>query len=255
VLWKKTAIALVVIVATCFILVVIKVHYIREQCNGSILWNGKEAYVFVGVVQYGYAFSYLELAVEGVREAFPFGASTQADKHHYLVVLHITPDSIEHYSVDNFYLGSPPVPLGENIYATNLLDAQPQTLKWGGGNFAPATPADLAELRDIGTGTIATTPSYDNIAGWSRRLIGGEVLRESAGSGLIEKDSNLTIQLDGKPFVFAMNSGYASHDAYVDLTRPGHPQERIWSLDLKSKRVNTAVYNRTFDTGLTAQRL
>jgi hypothetical protein len=242
----KAIAVLTVLVVIVLALASLRVYYVRDESNGSLLWNDKEAYAFIGVEEYGYNFSYLGWLREGIKEIFPFGASPPNDKHYYLEVLRITPQTIQRSSVDNFYLGSPPSAFGQNIYGGSLLDAHAGPMKWSGTHFEALTPKEQAELQNANdAGELPTSPSFNNIGGWSRRMVGGEVVREPPTVSL-EKDARITIELDGTPLTFAMNSGFISHEARIDLARPGIPSEIIWHLNENSRRVTRDTYKRTF---------
>jgi hypothetical protein len=243
---SKAAVALTVLIVIVLTLASLRVHYVRDEGNGSLLWNDKEACAFIGVVEYGYNFSYLRWLGEGVKEIFPFGASTASDRHYYLEVLRITPQTIQRSSVDNFYLGSSPTAFGQNIYAGNLLDAHAGPTKWSGTHFEALSSKEQAELQNANNaGELPTSPSYNSIGGWSRRMVGGEVVRESP-TVFVEKDARVAIELDGKPLILIMNSGFISHEARIDLARPGTASETIWRLNENSRKVSKGIYKQIF---------
>jgi hypothetical protein len=222
----------------------LRVYYVIDRFNGDLVWNSSDAYVFIGVVESGYTFSYSGYLGEVVREIFPFGASSPEEKHYYAVVLRITPETVQRYTFDNFQYGGV-FPVGKTISAGNYLDAT--RTKWSGTHFEPMTPTEEKEWRDGGR-LIPSGPAYDDIAGWSKRTVGGEVVRESS-TDYTEKHAEATIELEGKPLKFRMNSGFISHEAFIDLLRPGHAPERIWHLNENPERVNKATYKRIFGNG------
>jgi hypothetical protein len=242
----RAAAVLTVLIVIVLTLASLRVYYVRDESNGSLLWNDKEAYAFIGVGEYGYNFSYLGWLREGIKEIFPFGASAPNDKHYYLEVLRITPQKIQRSSVDNFYLGSPPSAFGQNIYGGSLLDAHAGPMKWSETHFEALSPKEQAELQNANyAGELPTSPSYNNIGGWSRRMVGGEVVRESPTVSL-EKDARVAIELDGTPLTFVMNSGFISREARIDLARPGTPTAIIWQLNENARRVSKGTYKQTF---------
>jgi hypothetical protein len=227
--WKRI-IAFVIALALIVSAVTLpKVYHMLNRQNGDLIWSSSEAYVFVLVAQYGYSSSYLGFLIEVVREIFPFGASAPDKKHYYTVVLHITPEAIQRYSVDNFQIGSPAYAMGQDLYAGNLVGMD-GPMKWSGTHFEPATAAEQKETLDAyKKGEISTSPSYDNIGAWSRRPVAGPVV-SNLPNVAIEKNAEVTVELGGKPMTFIMNSGYDSHEAFIDLSRPGKAPERIWHL-------------------------
>jgi hypothetical protein len=86
-------------------------------------------------------------------------------------------------------------------------------------------------------------PNYDNVNGWSKRTIGGDVIRESAHA-YIEKDSSVTIELGGEELTFVMNDGFIDGTSYIDVVRSGRTPERIWYLDEQPHHVIRAEYQQ-----------
>ncbi len=239
---------LLIVAAVVLVLVgSLRLYYVRTDSGGELFWNADNAYVFIGMADRGYRLTCLGLGVEFVREIFPFGASAPSDKHFSVLVLHVTPDSVQHYSIDDFWLGSSPTPFQGTLYAGNMLPGG-GFMRWSGTQFERATPEDAERYHEyamsLPTGPPAG-PSYDNVEGWSKRTVGGEVVTESPTVS-IEKTAKVMIELGGKPLTFVMSSGFITHEAYIDLIRPGQPPERIWSLDEHSHRVSRAEYEHIF---------
>jgi hypothetical protein len=246
---RRIFIALIVLAAVVLSMSVLKVYFVQDEGGASLLWNGTKAYVFVGIVERGYRFTYLTLIREWLLEIFPFGASPSSDKHFRALVLAVTPTGVDRYSFDNFRISLPPEAIGQNIYAGNLLSGIPGPTKWTGTQFEPGSPEDQQEIqRAQQDGRLPSSPSYDNIGGWSRRMVGGKVERLSARD-YREEDAKVTLELDGKLVTLVMNSGFISRHAYIDLLRPGHAAERIWDLDAEPHRVSASVYKRMFQEG------
>jgi hypothetical protein len=235
-----------VIVLAAVLLAFLKTYYVRSENRGDLIWNADEAYVFIRLIQRGYRLSYLGFLVEFNKESFPFGASAPNDSHRSVLVLRVTRNAVERYFVDDFYLGSLSV-VGQNIYGGNLNGGKDGFLmKWSGTHFEPSSPEEQRSVQSaLGSGKAPPGPSYDNIDGWSKRAVAGDVIRESP-TVYTEKDAKVSITLDGEPLTFVMNSGFIDHVAYIDLSRPGQPPERIWYLDERSHRVNRAEYDSTF---------
>jgi hypothetical protein len=110
-------------------------------------------------------------------------------------------------------------------------------------HFDRATAAEQREVMDaLDSGGIPASPKYDNIGGWSRRMVVGDTSNVA-----IENDAAIRVDLGGKPMTSIMNSGYDSHEAFIDLSRPGKATERIWHLSERPERVGGATYNRSFE--------
>lgn len=126
---------------------VLKVYFVQDEGDASLLWNGTKAYVFVGIVKRGYRFTYLTLIREWLLEIFPFGASPPSGKHFRTLVLVVTPTGVGRYSFDSFRISLPPEALGQNIYAGNLLSSIPGPTKWTGTQFNLAAPRTSRKYR------------------------------------------------------------------------------------------------------------
>jgi hypothetical protein len=234
---KRMIIPIVVLAVTVSALAWLRVYYVRDGAVGVLLWNSNEAYLFVNTFQSGYNFSYLGYLGEIVREIFPFGASSPQKEHFCMIVLHITPETTERHVVDNFHAGSPPFVVGQNIYAGNL-SAETGPTKWSGSHFEPMTSEEYKAVQDAQHGGgIPISPSYDNIGGWSRRMV--DVVSP-------ENDAKITIEIAGKQLSLLAHSGARDHEAYIDVTRPEQPPDRIWHLNERSQRISKATYNQIF---------
>jgi hypothetical protein len=245
--WKKAFGVLIALAIVVALLLSLHVYYIQTGSGGDLFWNSEDAYVFIGMADRGYRFSYLGFLMEQIKELYPFATSLPSDKHFSVLALHVTPDLVQHYSVDNFRLGSAPEPFHGMLYAGNMLPGG-GLLKWSRTQFEPITPEEAGKYyqyaRELPKGPPAG-PSYDNVEGWSKRTVGGDVIRESP-TNYVENNSTATIELGGKLLTFILNSGFISHEAYIDLIRPGQPPERIWHLDEHMHRVSRAEYYKVF---------
>ncbi len=229
------------------VLLSLKVYYVRTDARGALFWTPNSAYFFIGLADRGYRMSYIGLTIDEIRELLPFGAPEPTDKHFSVLVLHVTPDSVQRYRIQNFWLGSDPEPFEGNLYAGNMLP-DGGFMKWTGTNFEAATPLEAQKYREyamkLPSGPPAG-PSFDNVEGWSKRAAAGEVVHTPPADN-IERDAKVTIDLGGTPLTFVMNSGFVSRNAYIDLERPGRAPQRIWSLDEQPRRVNEIEYELKF---------
>jgi len=242
---KKSLILLVVLVGLALIiLATLKVNYVNVQPDGQLLWNDDDAYIFIGLADRGYRLSYLRYAAESIREEFPFGATSPTDENFSLLVLHVTPSSIDRYSIANFRLGEIEPSAGA-LYVSNLMTSK--TVRWAATHFEDQTPDEQKQLQDLSRqGGLPSGPQYDNIQGWSKRTIAGNVIRNSP-TDYTEKNANFTITLKGQPLTFEVNSGFIGHRAYVSVVAPGgQSRTEAWSLDENSRRVGAAEYKQMF---------
>jgi hypothetical protein len=241
---KRSALVAVVVAAVLLVLSVFKVYYVRSTEGGSLVWNGDEAYIFLGILQRGYRLSYLGFLFEFVKESFPFGASFPNDKRSSVEVLRITPNAIQSYVADNMNAGGTFDAIGKDVYTRDLSTGV--LMKWSGNRFEPASSQDQrAFMEAMSAGNVPPGPAYDNKQGWSKRSVGGDVVEKSPNV-FIENDNKVTITVGGVPLTFTMNSGFIDHQAYIDLSRPGESPKRIWSLDERARRVSKGEYERIF---------
>jgi hypothetical protein len=243
----KKILLIVALVTVLLALATLKMYFVQSSSGGTLIWNAHEAYVFIPVAQSGYRMSCIGLIVEFVREIFPFGASAPDDKHSYAEVRRITPDAVQRYIFDNMNI-DPPVVVGQTIYVADIRNnGIGGVMKWSDTHFERASPEEQGEYRTaLASGKVPSGPDYDNVNGWSKRAAAGEVTSETPTTGFAEKDARVRVTLDGKPLTFVMNSGYISHEAYIDLSRPGQPNERIWYLDGRTHRISGAKYKHIF---------
>jgi len=234
---KRMGIVVIMAAVIVSTLASLRTYHVREGATGTLLWNSHEAYLFVNTFQYGYNLSYLGYLGEVVKGIFPFGATSPEKKHFRMIVVHISAEANDRNLIDNFHVGSPPFGVGQNVYAADL-NAETGPLKWSGTHFEPMTPEEQSQVSDAHNGGgIPTSPSYDNIGGWSRRML------DLVSS---ENDTKITIEIDGKQLALLVHSGARDHEAYIEVTRPGHPQDRTWQLNEGSQRVSKATYKQIF---------
>lgn len=239
-LLKRTAIIL--LIAAAALAASLHVYYLSGEEAGELLWSQTEAYLFVPVAQLGYRMTYLGFVGAMVKAAFPYGVTTPTEEHFSLVVLKVTPTSVQRFTADNVRITGIE-PFEGALYTGNMLPGG-TLMKWSGTSFEPLPP-DEAKRYYANASKLPSGPSFDNVGGWSKRPAAGEVLRKSP-TDYVENDSKMTVTVSGQQMTFVMNSGYISHEAFVDLIRPGHPAERIWDFNERPHRVSRAEYDRLF---------
>lgn len=240
---KRLLIALIVLGIVLLVLGSLNVFYVRTEANANLLWDRDTAYLFIGLNDQGRHFSYLRFIFEEIREIFPFGASAASDKQSSLLVICVTPDSIQRYTISHFWPARF-APLSGVLYVGNMLPGG-ALMKWSGTQLEPTTDIERSQLQlALQTGRLPSGPSYDNIEGWSKRAVVGDVVGASSS---VEKDSSVTVELGGVQLTFVMNSGFVDHEAHVDLVRPDHPSQRVWSLNERPRRVSRAEYESIFE--------
>ena len=116
-------------------------------------------------------------------------------------------------------------------------------LKWSGDHFERTSVEEQNALRTAHSSCrIPAGPSYENIDGWSKTGAAGK-----AGMLSGEEDARVEIHVNGKPATLVMNSGFITHQAFIDTIRPGETLQRIWYLDERIHRVTRTEYLHTFE--------
>ncbi len=207
----------------------LKVYYIRYGADGTLLWNASEAYLFINVGNLGYMLSYLEYPVEAVKEYFGDVGLPQ-NRRFAVVVLHISPESIQRWEVQDtsldFY-----TPIDGVIYANK----QGTLWKWSGTQFEPASQPEQERLEGIKR--LSARP-LNGAEGWFKQ---NSILSRS------EEQAEFAMELGGKPVKLMITRGYKSGSIVVDLVAPGIGSQRIWSLVQQPRRVSKSEYELAFN--------
>jgi hypothetical protein len=194
-LW--VAVILIVIVA---LLLFARTYYVQRHFRGSLVWNDNVAYIFVGETAEGWALSYLGSGVAWTRALFPFGVTAPTDRHGSTIVLRLTAKSVQSFSFDHFAFDDVD-PFQGTLYVPNMV-ADGRMMKWCGNHFEPATAAEFQKLIEYAARLPKGPPlsiNFDNVQGWSRRIVVGEFAYQMKDGRLspVEKDSQVTIEAGG----------------------------------------------------------
>ena len=212
---------------------------ILDSGDGTVLWNAKEAYLFLGVRHVGHNMNYLRFPWF-LAKNYLGAVEDTADDRGSFVVIRATSSGIERHALKRDYLrpGSGTdmyTPLEGQIYAN---DPELGGLcRWAGDHFEPATPEERHKFDGINHLTNKDVDHTED--GWSKHSF-------AVGPG----DINDTFRIDvGQRFTISL-SDQAAKDGdrafSIDLLRPGHAPERIWNRDLHWGRVSKEEYQRVF---------
>ena len=230
------------VLAVLAILVVLfaPVYYIRDEAGANLIWNSDQAYVFITVVHRGYRMNCLRLFGAFVKELIPFETFSPDDLSSSVIVFRIAPGNLQRFDFDNMNLDSPDG-IGQNIYVVNR-ENNVGLLKWSDDHFERTSTEEQNAFRTAhSSGKIPAGPIYENIDGWSKSGVAG---KPSMLSG--EEDAKIVIRVNGSATTLVMNSGFITHQAFIDLIRPDETSQRIWHLDQRTHRVNRTEYQKTF---------
>jgi len=229
---KTKAMVAVAILAAATVAASLRIYFIREDSGGYVLWNAGEAYLFISVARRGLHVSYPEYAWV-VLEQILHGGRDADDNLSSLMVIRITPTTVERHVVDPGTGRDLYTPFEDRIYA-NCPDIG-GLCRWAGDHFERATEEEQRKLDGINR---LIQRDIDDENGWSKH-----------GLGPAPVDYKFTIKADDKfelsvSNVVAKKYGYGS--VSVDLLRPAQVPERIWYLDGNPRRVSKAEYDREF---------
>jgi hypothetical protein len=217
------AIVLVIVMASS----TLKLHYIRDGNNADVLWNGDEAYLFLGGKTLGYKVSYLGYPVALVRQYFG-DVRLPDNERSSITVLRVTPSGVERYVQSDVFLDLY-TPMGNTVYANH----QGSLWKWTGSKFEPTTSEEQRRLG--GTGRLSAQ-AFDDVEGWFSRP------RVTSGPPKVR----FTMNIGGQPLTLVVERSPRG-DISIDLLRPGQASDRIWHVDEQPRRVGSAEYDRYFE--------
>ena len=210
-----------------------------EQSGAIALWNNDELHLFIGTSSLGhrvnlfrYPWFLLKNRLGGVEDA--------DDRQGWLEIIAVTASGTQHHvlKVDYREPGMGPdlyTPIDGSIYAN---DPELGGLcRWAGDHFEPATAEERQRLDGIEHLTGKDIDHSEN--GWSKHSF-------AVGPGDI--DDTFTIEVGNKFRILLSDiaSGIGGRSFSIDLVRPGHPRERLWTRDLHWGMVSKAQYKHVF---------
>jgi hypothetical protein len=152
------------------------------------------------------------------------------ESHSSITVLEVTPSAVKRYVAEDI----PPLifytPLDGTIYANR----EGVLWKWAGARFEQAT-AD--EQRKVDGTNRLSAQAFTDVHGWS------SLPRVTSGP----PEVTVQMELSGQTLMLLVKRGYNESDISIDLVRPDHAPERIWSLDELPQRVSKTDYEHSFE--------
>jgi hypothetical protein len=232
----KLTVLVVVLVIGVGVLVFGKIYLIRDDSGGEVLWNGSEAYLFMGVSHRGFQIGYLEYPWVVLKELL-YGVRGPDDQRTSVTVVHITASGVDRHVVealDEEQANTPDLytPFEGYIYA----NYHGSLCKWTGNKFETATADEQRRLD--GTNRLVATDIEKDTAGWSKR-----------GFGEAVSDYEFAVEVGGKFTLHVTNKRLGrSGGAVVSvaLARPGQPVEDVWQVDGRPRRLSKTEYRISF---------
>ena len=217
----------VILVVVLLGLSVFPVYRIRQRTTETLLWDDREAYLFVNLATVGYHPSYLGFLLDATKEFF--GASTAPDNRaSSVLIFHVTGRGVETHTEKNLSLDFY-TPLEGNIYANR----QGTPVKWSGEHFEPVNGSDRNQIFQA----IFNAPKeLNDVDGWSRR----------DGLSAADGDNRYSFTLAGKPMTLVVQVKGKAGTVSIEIESPGEAPQQIYFLDGRLRSVSGADYDRLF---------
>ena len=224
--------------ALCLIVLVIaffrwELHFAGDDArDGVLLWNSREAYLFVGWGRSGYHFTCSEYLLSHIPAYFGI-SRTVDDNRLSMLVVRITPTGIERYVADPYqmYRGFLAyVPRGNTIYA---YDGGATLWKWAGTDFVNLSSQEQQRVA-IDPNLFSSREDYTDVDGWS--------LRRS----LTRLPPEFKIELQGQPVTFLTKQKNSGEELLLELRLPGGISQELLHVKHSFHLVSKAEYDHMF---------
>jgi len=227
---KKAVVFLLALAVLVAALSLFHVFYISDGGNGTLLWNGDTAYLFLNLGSLGYRMTYFQYVGQIAREALGMGREP-SDERFSNVIFTISSGNVHRYAIEDMRLGEYFVSNG-NIYAGDLNTGI--LWKWDEGHFERATSQEQVNLTKAAASHMPG-PDYDDVDGWHERCCFFTRKNEySYPLNLNRAALSLTARCE------------RSGDLAVDLVRSDGTKETIWHLAGHSRKARKSEYQHVF---------
>jgi hypothetical protein len=214
------------LVAVLIVLSFFRMYYIGGSGTADLLWNQDEGYLFVYGARHGYRISYPGYLAEMIKESLYLVPSSDGRKP-FTLILHITPSGVKRYEFPSIFERY--APINQTIFA-----AHEGTLwKWTGNQFEAAS---AHEEREIGGTDGLARKDFTDVNGWSGRY-----------SITSERFNRITTDIGKKPLTISVKTINAINgEVSIDIETPGRPDETIYHMSFRARRVSKAEYEKAF---------
>jgi len=230
---KKLAIGTLAVGMVLVLSASLNAHFIRIEGGGEVLWNDKEAYLFIASNIVGHHVKWIQYPVLIARESL---GSTELpdDSSGSMYVIRVTSSGLERhvFELTDRRPGSGPsmyTPMEGRIWLN--YPTLGGLCWWAGDHFERATQEELRRLDGINH---LNNRFYRDENGWSKDMV--------------TDGHDSTIKVGDKFELLA--GGPRAPDGQgaisVDMRSPGHEPTMVFNLDLRVGMISRGEYRRTF---------
>jgi hypothetical protein len=230
---KRAIMGLVTLVVIVGALAFLHVYFISDGGNGTLLWNGDTAYLFLDLGSLGYRVTYLQYLGQSVKEVFGVGREP-SDERYSNVAFTINSGTVHRYMIDDMRLS------GYYVINGSVLSGDGNTgilWKWNENHFERATAQDQRDLTKAGESRMPG-PNYDDIDGWHERI--------SIFSHNMEPYTYV-INLKGATLSLRTRQERLD-DLSFDIVRADGTTESVWHLAGHMRKVSKAEYQQVLES-------
>jgi hypothetical protein len=228
--FKKSIVFLLTLALILCVSAYLHVYFISDGGDGTLLWNGDKAYLFLDLGSFGYRLTCLQYIGQSFKELLGVGREP-SDIRYSNVVFTIDPGNVHRYMLDNMRLSQYDVINGSILSGdlnTGIL------WKWDGDHLKRATAQDQRDLTKMGEARVPG-PDYDDVGGWHKRV---DIFSRAAEYINLINLKNATISLRA--------TRQYLDNLSLELVKSDGTKETIWHLQGHSRTVSKAEYQRVF---------
>src|SRR5260370_19175944 len=230
---KRIMLAAVLLIALVIASFRWELHLVADDAREDVLlWNSREAYLFVGWGRSGYRFTCAEYLFSHIPAYFGIPRTVDANRLSILV-FRITPTAIERYVADPYQMDRgflAYVPRGNTIYAYHGIAI---LWTWAGTDFETLTVKEQRKLA-IDASLFSSREDYTGVDGWS--------LRRS----LTRLAPEFKIELQGKPVTFFTKQNNSGKELSLELRLPGGTSQKLLHVKHSFHFVSKSEYDYMF---------
>ena len=227
----KKGTLLIVVLVLIGLAVFVKLDFVRAEGGGGVMiWKEDKAYLFTSDCPFGFRLNVLHYLLIPAQEYFR-SVVLPRDRKCILTVFLIAPNGVERYTQKPSVDISDITTLGDDLYAR----CPGGICKWNEGQFKLISEEDETRLFGINDSGLSRG-EFTDVNGWSKRGFRATAVYQET------EHYELPIELTQQESILVKGSNPFS----VDILRLGHPPERIWYHEQRTRRVSRSEYERIF---------